>query len=56
MEIAKWKDSVQRDRTYVIEPTITINFVLLGSPLLAPHDPEPVIVSREHQLYVACIR
>ena len=30
-------------------PTITINFVLLQSPLPAPYDPETVIVSREHR-------
>ncbi len=30
-------------------PTMTINFVLLQSPLLSPHDPEVIIVSREHQ-------
>src|SRR6266702_5649343 len=28
---------------------MTINFVLLRSPLLSPHDPETIIVSREHQ-------
>jgi hypothetical protein len=50
MEMAKWKDSVQRDQPYyIVEPTITINFVLLQSPLPAPHDPEPVIVSRERR-------
>ena len=30
-------------------PAITINFVLLQSPLLSPHDPETIIVSREHR-------
>ena len=49
MEIAKVKDSVQRDQPYIVEPTMTINFVLLQSPLPAPHDPEPVILSRERQ-------
>ncbi len=29
-------------------PTMTINFVLLQSPLLTPHNPETVVVSREH--------
>jgi hypothetical protein len=29
---------------------MTINFVVLQSPLLTPHDPETVIVTREHQL------
>ena len=30
-------------------PMMTVNFVLLHSPVLSPHDPETVIVSREHQ-------
>ena len=30
-------------------PTITINFVLLQSPLLSHHDPETIILSREHR-------
>ncbi len=30
-------------------PTMTINFVLPQSPLPSPHDPETIIVSREHQ-------
>ncbi|KAH9172508.1 hypothetical protein EDB89DRAFT_2069590 [Lactarius sanguifluus] len=52
MEIAKWKDSVQRDQSHVKfedewGPTMTINIVLLRSPLLSPHDPENVIVSQE---------
>ncbi|KAF8271176.1 hypothetical protein EI94DRAFT_1721043 [Lactarius quietus] len=51
MEIAKWKDSVQRDGSYVTSDEwrrmITINFILLRSPLLAPDDPENVIVSQE---------
>ncbi|KAH8995980.1 hypothetical protein EDB92DRAFT_1844305 [Lactarius akahatsu] len=53
MEIAKWKDSGQRDWSHVKfedewGPTMTINLVLLQSPLLVtPHDPETVIVSQE---------
>ncbi|KAH9021822.1 hypothetical protein EDB85DRAFT_2293351 [Lactarius pseudohatsudake] len=47
MEIAKLKDSKQRDQSCLVGPTTTINFVLLRSPLLAPDDPEPVIVSQE---------
>lgn len=49
MEIAKVKDSVQRDQPYIVEPTMTIYFVLLQSPFPAPHDPEPVVLSRERQ-------
>ncbi|KAI9429410.1 hypothetical protein H4582DRAFT_268116 [Lactarius indigo] len=50
MKIAKRKDSVERKRSHVksdVEwrPTMTINFVLLQSPLLSPHDPETVILS-----------
>ena len=69
MEIAKWKDSLVRDRPHPVRsayfslsptptiplqksderaPTMTINFVLLRSPLLSPYDPETIIVSREH--------
>ncbi|KAI9452685.1 hypothetical protein BJY52DRAFT_1225982 [Lactarius psammicola] len=52
MEIAKWKDSGQRDWSHVKfedewGPTMTINFVLLQSPLLSPHNPEAVTVSQE---------
>ncbi|KAH9062545.1 hypothetical protein EDB83DRAFT_839940 [Lactarius deliciosus] len=54
MEIAQQKDSVERNWSDVNikdewGPTMTINFVLIRSPLLTPHDPETVIVSREHQ-------
>ncbi|KAN0137486.1 hypothetical protein V8E53_004537 [Lactarius tabidus] len=52
MEIAKWKDSVQRDSSHMKfedewGPTMTINFVLLRSPLLTPHDSESITVSQE---------
>jgi len=49
MEIAKGKDSVPWPRADEWGPTMTINFVLLQSPLLVPLDPETIIVSREHQ-------
>ena len=71
MEMAKGKDSLERDWQYAVKPascfpwhqlltpllqrsdecahTITINFVLLQSPLLSPHDPETIIVSREYR-------
>ncbi|KAI9440194.1 hypothetical protein BJY52DRAFT_1217192 [Lactarius psammicola] len=52
MELARQKDSVERDWSHSKcedewGPTMTINFVLLQSPLLFPHDPETVIVSQE---------
>jgi hypothetical protein len=67
MEIAKRKDSVEREWSHVVKratlvllnkrgPTMTINFVLLRSPLLAPRDRDTVIVSREPDLYGARLR
>ncbi|KAI9457241.1 hypothetical protein BJY52DRAFT_515138 [Lactarius psammicola] len=52
MEIAKLKDSTQRDWSHPKSedewgPTMAINFMLLQSPLLTPHDPETIIVSQE---------
>ncbi|KAH9067999.1 hypothetical protein EDB83DRAFT_669199 [Lactarius deliciosus] len=50
METAIKKDSVECVWSHKSEaewgPTMTINFVLLQSPLLSPHDPETIIVSR----------
>ncbi|KAI9438911.1 hypothetical protein H4582DRAFT_102592 [Lactarius indigo] len=53
MEIAQQKDSVERDWSYVPVKSedergrmITINFMLLRTPLLSPHDPETVVVSQ----------
>jgi hypothetical protein len=67
MEIAKQKDSAESSWLNVVKRqyaslflpdseaerrgTVTINFVLLRSPLLASRDPETVIVSREHDLF-----
>ncbi|KAH9062548.1 hypothetical protein EDB83DRAFT_2552038 [Lactarius deliciosus] len=53
MEIAQQKDSLERDwqrATYDegVVPTMTINFVLLRSPLLSPHDPETIVLSLDH--------
>ncbi|KAN0137492.1 hypothetical protein V8E53_004543 [Lactarius tabidus] len=44
IEIAKRIDSVEREQLYVDESgqTMTIKFVLLQSPLLTPHDKEPI--------------
>ncbi|KAF8264411.1 hypothetical protein EI94DRAFT_497408 [Lactarius quietus] len=52
MEIARQKDSMERDWSHMnseneMGPTMTVNFVLLRSPLLTPHDPETVFVSQE---------
>ncbi|KAH9046545.1 hypothetical protein EDB84DRAFT_656871 [Lactarius hengduanensis] len=51
MKIARQKDRVKSDRSHKSEnkwgPTTTINFVLLRSPLLSPHDPETIVVSQE---------
>ncbi|KAH9004600.1 hypothetical protein EDB86DRAFT_1965740 [Lactarius hatsudake] len=52
MKIARQKDRVESDRSHAKSenkwgPTTTINFVLLRSPLLSPHDPETIIVSQE---------
>ncbi|KAN0133536.1 hypothetical protein V8E53_008704 [Lactarius tabidus] len=47
MEIARLKDSVQWRGVDEWGPTISINFVILRSPLLNPHDPETIIVSQE---------
>ncbi|KAH9172510.1 hypothetical protein EDB89DRAFT_885835 [Lactarius sanguifluus] len=54
MEIAKWKDSVQREWSHEKSEdewgrTMIVDFVLLQSPLLSPRDPETVIVTREHR-------
>jgi hypothetical protein len=49
MEIAKRKDSVQWPRADESGPTMTINFVILRSPLLNFHDPETIVVSREYR-------
>jgi hypothetical protein len=55
MEIAKSKDGLSgdwpREKSDDSECTsmVIINFVLLLSPLLSPHDPETIIVSREHR-------
>ena len=65
MEIAEQKDSVvESEGFHVVKratrllskykdtgPTMTINFVLLRSPLLASRDPDAVIVTREPDLY-----
>ncbi|KAI9432323.1 hypothetical protein H4582DRAFT_1104928 [Lactarius indigo] len=52
MERARQKDSVERDWSHVKSedewgPTMTIEFVLLRTPLLSPHDPETIVVSQE---------
>ncbi|KAH9066569.1 hypothetical protein EDB87DRAFT_436231 [Lactarius vividus] len=52
MKIARQKDRVESDWSHVGSenkwgPTTTINFVLLRSPLLSPHDHETIIVSQE---------
>jgi hypothetical protein len=51
MEIAQRKDSVKRVWSHVASDergqTMTINFVLLRSPLLASRDPDTIVVSRE---------
>jgi hypothetical protein len=71
MEEAKQKDGVKSVQSHVakratpllpkskderIPPTITINFVLLRSPLMAPGDPDTVIVSRKPDLYGTHLR
>ncbi|KAH9060648.1 hypothetical protein EDB87DRAFT_571075 [Lactarius vividus] len=50
METAIRKDSVEREWSHVKSeaewgPTMTVNFVLLQSPILSPHDPETIIRS-----------
>ncbi|KAI9440444.1 hypothetical protein H4582DRAFT_2097302, partial [Lactarius indigo] len=52
MKIARQKDRVECDWSHARSenkwgPTTTINFVLLRSPLLSPHDPETIVVSQE---------
>ncbi|KAF8268652.1 hypothetical protein EI94DRAFT_1700067 [Lactarius quietus] len=51
MEIAKRKDSIERDWSHAkadeCAPTMIINFVILQSPLLFPHDPGTISVSQE---------
>ncbi|KAI9432322.1 hypothetical protein H4582DRAFT_1104895 [Lactarius indigo] len=52
MERARQKDSMERDWSHVKSedewgPTMTIEFVLLRTPLLSPHDPETIVVSQE---------
>ena len=70
MEIAKQKDSMKSVWSHVAKratlllpksndergPRMTINFVLLRSPLLTPGDPDTIIVSRELDLYGARLR
>ncbi|KAI9438915.1 hypothetical protein H4582DRAFT_2142014 [Lactarius indigo] len=51
MEIAKWKDISESNwphsKSDECAPTMTVNFILLQSPLQSPHGPETVIVSQE---------
>jgi hypothetical protein len=68
MEKATWKDSIKSVWSHVAkraslllpkskdEPTITINFVLLLSPLLDFGDPDTIIVSRKPDLYGSRLR
>lgn len=63
MEIAKQKDEWHHAVKRLFSkskddegPTMTINFVHLRSPLLASRDPDPVIVTREPDLYGARLR
>jgi hypothetical protein len=68
MEKAKWKDSIKSVWSHVAkgaslllpkskdERTITINFVLLRSPLLDFGDPDTIVVSRKSGLYGTRLR
>jgi hypothetical protein len=68
MEKAKWKDSVKSVWSHVAkhaslllpkskdESTMTINFVLLRSPLLDFGDPDTIVMTRKPNLYGARLR
>jgi hypothetical protein len=46
--------TILRQKSDDCAPTMTVNFVLLRSPLLSLHDPETITVSREHR-FIWCL-
>jgi hypothetical protein len=68
MEKAKWKDNVKSVWSHVAkraslllpkskdEPTMTINFVFLRSPLLDFSDPDTIVMTRKPNLYGTRLR